>query len=93
MSNAKQSDFITVARQRAAAYQALIEDMRATINDWSALYNSILTEEDFVGANEAVIPSGDPPTRLASLVTAISNFESIIASYDAGINTNFERVS
>ena len=91
--NDKQSDFVTRARQVAAQYQALIETMRTLDNDWISLYNAILTEEDFVGNNLAVIPSGDPATRLASLVTVIANIETIVTAYLAGINTNMERIS
>lgn len=91
--NDKQSDFITRTRQAAAQYQALIEQLRALDNEWGALYNSILSEDDFMGSNLAVIPSGDPATRLTSLTTAISNFESIISAYDAGVDTNLERIS
>lgn len=41
--NQKQSDFISRVRQAATAYRDTVADMDALANEWSALYNTIVT--------------------------------------------------
>lgn len=91
--NQKQSDFISSVRQFVTAYRKVMADAGELSNRWGALYSTILTEEDFANGNEAVIPSGDPESRLTSLDSVMANINTMLSVFDAGIDTNFERVS
>lgn len=88
--NQKQVGFVDEVRSFARSYRALIEQADALTNRWASLYNTIVDESDMP---DAIIPSGDPATRLASFMDAISNINTIISDFDAGIDTNFERIS
>ena len=90
VNNGKQSDFIDRTRQLAGSYADWIKTARARVSEWQALYNALIAEEDFTGQNLEIIAN---PTRLDSLTNVIANLEGIIATWDAGVRTNFERVS
>lgn len=90
MENQKQVDFISKVRQLSTQYRNLIGELDEMSNQWNALYGSLVAEADFESGNMAVIPN---PTRLQSLTDVIGNMQTIVSTFDAGIDTNFERVT
>lgn len=94
--NDKQQNFISDARQLATRYRDIVNELNALSEAYESLYVNILTEEDFTGENMAVIPYSpdtNPATRLASLVAVIGNMQTIVSTFDAGQDTNFERIT
>lgn len=86
----KQSDFITRTRRVINQYTDWVKEANEIMEEWESLYNALIVEEDFIGSNLDIIPDG---TRLVALTTAIGNISTILTNYDAGIDTNFERVT
>lgn len=90
MANTKVSDFITKVRQLAREYEALMVEARGITGEWNALYNTMLFDTEFTGENLDIVPN---PSYTQSITDAIGNLTTIISAWDAGINTNFERVT
>lgn len=88
--NSKQVGFIDEGRDLARRYREIVDELQDYAKRWGALYGSILVESDMP---EQIIPSGTPATRLNSYNDVVGNMESIITTFDAGQDTNFERVS
>lgn len=93
MQNDKVSNHISKIRQTCTEYRAVLTKMDGLVNEWNALYGTLVDEDSFVGENESVIPTGDPSTKTASMSTVIANFGTILTTYEQGINTNFEKVT
>ena len=84
----KKQSYIENVRQFMRDYGAMMARAQALGGQWSALLNQIITEEDMPGG---II--SDATSRLSSFATVISNMTTLVTTYDAGLDTNFERVA
>lgn len=82
----KKQQYIADFRQWVRDYQQIMQ--RAwTLNNNYGLYSSLLTETDMPAS---IIDNTD---KLTSFISAFANLQSTFATYDAGIDDNFERVA
>jgi len=82
----KKQQYVADFRQWVRDYQQIMQ--RAwTLNNNYGLYGSLLIETDMP---ESIIGN---PDRLTSFISAFANLQGIFASYDTGIDDNFERVA
>lgn len=87
----KQAQFVNEVRQWATSYRELLTEGRDVIAQWNALYNTSVLEQDCEqGTNVQMVPN---VTRKQSVVDVIANISSILSAFDAGMNTNFERIT
>ncbi len=84
----KKQAYIEIVRAIARAYRDLAGQMAEVDGQWSALYSTIITDDDMPGG---IVSDGT--SQLSSFTTVIANFGTLVTAYDAGIDTNFERVA
>mgnify|MGYP001470646739 CR=1 FL=1 len=90
MANAKNSDFITRARQAATGVLKALETLDGIRLEWDSLYNSILTSADFEpGADNAGTNSEIDLTILTAEMTTQAALDSLM---DSGHRTNMLKV-
>ena len=83
-NNAKNSDFITRARQAASnllTALAILDNVRL---EWDSLYNAVITAEDFDGTNSEI--------DLTILTAEMTTQAAIDTLLDAGHRTNLLKV-
>ena len=83
----KKEQFVADLRQWMSDYKELIQRVRSLTNAWP-LYQAILVEDDL---SDAIIPSGDPITKLSSLTDSVANMIGAQTVFDAGVDDNYER--
>ena len=83
-TNAKNSDFITRARQAATGVLAALEKLDGIRLEWDSLYNSIITAEDFDGTNSEI--------DLTILTAEMTTQAAIDSLMDSGHRTNLLKV-
>lgn len=81
---AKNSDFITRARQAASAVLAALDTLDGIRLEWDSLYNTIITADDFDGTNAEI--------DLATLTAEMTTQAALDGLMDAGHRTNLLKV-
>ena len=84
MANAKNSDFITRARQAASAVLAALDTLDGIRLEWDSLYNAVITADDFDGTNAEI--------DLTILTAEMTTQAALDALMDAGNRTNLLKV-
>jgi len=82
--NAKNSDFITRARQAAAQVLSALETLDGIRLEWDSLFNATVTADDFTGTNAEI--------TLADLTAEMTTQASLDTLMDAGNRTNLLKV-
>jgi len=90
-ANLNQTEYIDKMIAYTAKYRAVVDEGRALYEEWEAGRSGDITEEDFDGVRRRVIPLND--SRKSALTEAVGNVNSIVTTYDNGIDTNFNRIS
>lgn len=89
----KKQQFIADVRQLARDYKLIMNRAGALLDqdsgEWSALYSTIISNDDLP---DAIIPETESD-KLATLTNVISNFQTMLQNFAAGIDTNIERVA
>jgi len=83
-ANAKNSDFITRARQASAQVLAALQVLDNIRLEWDSLYNSTLTADDFAGENSVI--------ALADVIAEMTTQGEIDDLMDTGHRTNLLKV-
>ena len=84
----KKQQYIADVRTWVGQYRDLIANGVSLTQQWGALYSSIVTDEDMP---DGIISDGT--SQLSAFTTAVANMLTLIAGYDAGLDTNFEQVA
>ena len=84
----KKQSYIEDVRQFVRDYGAMMARAQALGGQWSALLSTIITEDDMPGG---IVSDGT--SRLSAFTSVIGNMATLVTTYDAGLDTNFERVA
>ncbi len=84
----KKQFYIEDVRQWVRDYRQMMARAESLTGQWGALYNTLLVDDDMP---DGVITDGT--SQLSSFATVVGNLGTLTADYDAGIDTNFERVA
>lgn len=85
----KKAQYVADLQTWFSDYKVMMERAWTLQNGW-AFYQSMPLEE--TDLPDSIVPGGTGPTKLESLTDAVANMQSIHATFDAGIDDNFERV-
>jgi hypothetical protein len=90
MANAKNSDFITRARQAAAGVLDALAKLDGIRLEWDSLYNAVITADDFEPAADKAGTNAE--IDLAVLTAEMTTQAALDGLMDAGHRTNLLKV-
>lgn len=93
MVNEKCVNYIDEVIVWARDYRSIIDRGRSLSARWGALIGAIIQETDFEGYANKITPTGDPGTMKDSLLAVVGNIDIIASAFDAGIDTNVEKIT